>query len=82
MAILFLDFFGSDLSKMDQTCKFGKQTSRFLCTIKYDFQIKLTLVTKVLVLIYISGAVIKLMHRISKCTAIKPEILIRLSPNT
>ena len=27
MAILFLDFFGSDPSKMDQTCKFGEQTS-------------------------------------------------------
>jgi hypothetical protein len=30
MAILFLDFFGSDLSKMDQTRKFGEQTSRIL----------------------------------------------------
>ena len=30
MAILFLDFFGSDPSKMDQTCKFGKQTSQIL----------------------------------------------------
>ena len=30
MAISFLDFFGSDLSKMDQTCKFGEQTSRIL----------------------------------------------------
>ena len=30
MAILFLDFFGSDPSKMDQTCKFGEQTSRIL----------------------------------------------------
>ena len=29
-AILFSDFFGSDLSKMDQTCKFGEQTSRTL----------------------------------------------------
>ena len=25
---LFFDFFGSDPSKMDQTCKFGEQTSR------------------------------------------------------
>jgi hypothetical protein len=24
------DFFGSDPSKMDQTCKFGEQTSRIL----------------------------------------------------
>ena len=30
MAILFLDFFGSDPSKMDQTRKFGEQTSRIL----------------------------------------------------
>ena len=30
MAILFLDFFGSDPSKMDQACKFGEQTSRIL----------------------------------------------------
>ena len=30
MAILFLDFFGSDSSKMDQTRKFGEQTSRIL----------------------------------------------------
>jgi hypothetical protein len=30
MAILSLDFFGSDLSKMDQTRKFGEQTSRIL----------------------------------------------------
>ena len=30
MAILFLDFFGSDPSKMDQTCKFGKQASQIL----------------------------------------------------
>ena len=30
MAILFLDFFGSDPSKMDQTCKFGEQTSQIL----------------------------------------------------
>ena len=30
MAILFLDFFGSDPSKMDQTHKFGEQTSRIL----------------------------------------------------
>ena len=29
-AILFLDFFGSDPSKMDQTRKFGEQTSRIL----------------------------------------------------
>ena len=28
MAILFLDFFGSDPSKMDQTRKFGEQTSQ------------------------------------------------------
>ena len=30
MDILFLDFFGSDPSKMDQTCKVGEQTSRIL----------------------------------------------------
>ena len=30
MAILFLDFFGSDPPKMDQTCKFGEQTSQIL----------------------------------------------------
>ena len=30
MAILLLDFFGSDPSKMDQTRKFGEQTSRIL----------------------------------------------------
>ena len=30
MADLFWIFFGSDLSKMDQTCKFGEQTSRIL----------------------------------------------------
>ena len=30
MAVLFFDFFGSDPSKMDQTCKFSEQTSRFL----------------------------------------------------
>ena len=30
MAILFLDFFGSDPSKMDQTCKCSEQTSRIL----------------------------------------------------
>ena len=30
MAILFLDFFGSDPSKMDQTRKFGEETSRIL----------------------------------------------------
>ena len=30
MAILFLDFFGSDPSKIDQTHKFGEQTSRIL----------------------------------------------------
>ena len=30
MANLFLDFFGSDPSKMDQTHKFGGQTSRIL----------------------------------------------------
>ena len=30
MALLFLDCFGSDLSKMDQTQKFGEQTSRIL----------------------------------------------------
>ena len=30
MAILFLDFFGSDPSKMDQTRKFGEQTSGIL----------------------------------------------------
>ena len=30
MAISFLDFFGSDLSKIDQTRKFSKQTSRIL----------------------------------------------------
>ena len=30
MAILFLDFFGSDPSKMDQTCKFSEQTSLIL----------------------------------------------------
>ena len=30
MAILYLDFFGSDPSKMDQTCKVGEQTSRIL----------------------------------------------------
>ena len=30
MAILFLDLFGSDLSKMDQTRKFSEQTSRIL----------------------------------------------------
>ena len=30
MAILFLDFFGSDPSKMDQIRKFGEQTSRIL----------------------------------------------------
>ena len=30
MAIFFLDFFGSDPSKMDQTRKFGEQTSWIL----------------------------------------------------
>ena len=30
MAILFLDFFGSDPFKMDQTRKFGEQTPRIL----------------------------------------------------
>ena len=30
MAISFLDFFGSDPSKMDQTRKFGEQTSQIL----------------------------------------------------
>ena len=30
MAILSLDFFESDPSKMDQTRKFGKQTTRIL----------------------------------------------------
>ena len=30
MAILFLDFFGSDPSKKDQTHKFGEQTFRIL----------------------------------------------------
>ena len=30
MAILFLDFLGSDPFKMDQTHKFGEQTSRIL----------------------------------------------------
>ena len=30
MAILLLDFFGSDPSKMDQTRKCGEQTSRIL----------------------------------------------------
>ena len=30
MPILFLDFFGSDPSKMDRTRKFGKQTSQIL----------------------------------------------------
>ena len=30
MDILFLDLFGSDPSKMDQTSKFGEQTSRIL----------------------------------------------------
>ena len=30
MAILFLDFFGSDPSKKDQTHKFGEQTSQIL----------------------------------------------------
>ena len=30
MTILYLDSFGSDLSKMDQTCKFGEQTSQIL----------------------------------------------------
>ena len=30
MAILFLDFVGSDPSKMDQKCKFGEQTSQIL----------------------------------------------------
>ena len=30
MAILFLDFFGSDPLRMDQTRKFGEQTSRIL----------------------------------------------------
>ena len=30
MAILFVDFFESDPSKKDQTCKFGEQTSRIL----------------------------------------------------
>ena len=30
MAIFFLDFFGSDPSKMDQTRKFGEQTSQIL----------------------------------------------------
>ena len=34
MAILFLDFFGSDPSKMDQTCKFGEQKSKIL--VKYN----------------------------------------------
>ena len=51
-------------------------------TIKNNFQIKLTLVTKVLVLIYISRAVIKLMNCISKCdqtrnlNQIKPRYII------
>ena len=36
MAVLFLDFFESDLSKMDQTCKFGEQTSWFLVTNKLE----------------------------------------------
>ena len=35
MFILFLDFFGSDPSKMDQTRKFGEQTSQIL----EDFQL-------------------------------------------
>ena len=30
MAVFFLIFFGSDPSKMNQTCKFGEQTSRIL----------------------------------------------------
>ena len=30
MAISFLDFYGSDPSKMDQTRKFSEQTSRIL----------------------------------------------------
>ena len=30
MAILFLDFFGSDPSKKDQTHKFGEQTFQIL----------------------------------------------------
>ena len=30
MAISFLDFFGSDPSKMDETCKFSEHTSRIL----------------------------------------------------
>ena len=30
MAVLFLDFFGLDPSKMEQTHKFGEQTSRIL----------------------------------------------------
>ena len=34
MAILFLDFFGSDPSKMDQTHKFGEQTPGFLVIYK------------------------------------------------
>ena len=30
MTILMLDFFGSDPSKIDQTCKFCEHTSRIL----------------------------------------------------
>ena len=38
MDILFLDLFGSDPSKMDQTSKFGEQTSRILEFKPEDFQ--------------------------------------------
>ena len=44
MAILFLDFFGSDPSKMDQTGKFGEQKYRVLELepegLDFEFEIK------------------------------------------
>ena len=49
MAILFLDFFGSDPFKMDQTRKFGKQTSQIL-EFKpkgLDFQLFVTAFTEI-----------------------------------
>ena len=54
MAILFLDFFGSDPSKMDQTCKIGEQTSQIL---KFkpkglDFQYYIMLVASCLEALY------------------------------
>ena len=48
MAILFLDFFGSDPSKMDQTHKFGERTSRILefKPERLDFQCYINMINK------------------------------------